>query len=145
MSTVADIRLQNLERLVVELGTLAAVAERGGTSSIYLSQIRNKAKDAKTGRPREMGSAMARKLEEGAGKPWGWMDAEHIQQEQTERDQLSSDESALIEAFRALEHDETSRRLLLDMARKLAAASGDSLGGESTQSASLTPSHKRAA
>lgn len=55
------------------------------------------------------------------------------------------DEAELIAAFRALQHDETSRRLLLDMARKLAAASGDLLGGESTQGDSLNPGQKRAA
>lgn len=145
MSTVADIRLQNLERLVAEFGTLAAVAERGGTSSIYLSQIRNKAKDAKTGRPREMGSGMARKLEEGTGKPWGWMDSEHSQQDEAPKDRVSIDEAELIAAFRALRDDETSRRLLLDMAKRLALTSGDSLGGASTQAQQLDPVRKSAA
>lgn len=107
----------------------SAVAELGGTSSIYLSQIRNKAKDAKTGRPREMGSAMARKLEEGAGKAWGWMDTWNGQPEESPKDQGRIDEAELIAASRALSNDEASRRLLLDMAKRLALTSGDSLGG----------------
>lgn len=77
MKLVPEIRLLNLEKLVGELGTLDAVAERGGTSSVYLSQLRNGAVDAKTGKTREMGPAMARRLEVGCHKPRGWMDVEH--------------------------------------------------------------------
>jgi hypothetical protein len=77
MNTIAQIRRANLERLVIRLGTLEAVADKGQTSSIYLSQIRNMAVDTKTGRPREMGTAMARRLEVGTDKPSGWMDVDH--------------------------------------------------------------------
>jgi hypothetical protein len=77
MLTIAEIRRANLELLVAQAGTLDAVAAAGGTTSIYLSQIRNRALDQKTKRAREMGSAMARRLEDGMKKPMGWMDQHH--------------------------------------------------------------------
>lgn len=77
MRPIGEIRLKNLETLIREAGTMEALAVKAGTTSIYLSQLRNRAVDAKTGRPREMGSSMARRLEIAAGKPKGWMDAEY--------------------------------------------------------------------
>ena len=60
-----------------EKGTLDKVAVAGGTTSVYLSQLRNGVVDIKTGKVREMGSSMARRLEVGCGKPRGWMDTDH--------------------------------------------------------------------
>ncbi|SIR00489.1 S24 family peptidase [Pseudacidovorax sp. RU35E] len=77
MKTVGTIRRENLELLVRERGTLEAVAEAAGSTSIYLSQVRNQAIDKASGKPREMGSAMARRLEGGCAKPEGWMDVDH--------------------------------------------------------------------
>lgn len=74
MQTIDEIRRSNLERLIKEIGTQDRVAEFGGTSSVYLSQIRNSSKDGKTGKPRVMGDEMARRLETGCQKPRGWMD-----------------------------------------------------------------------
>ena len=69
MNTIGEVRRAHLDQLAAELGTLEAVAELAGTTSVYLSQIRNRAVDSKNGRPREMGSAMARRLELACGKP----------------------------------------------------------------------------
>ena len=77
MKTIAEIRLENLEALIAELGTQDKVAELGGTSSVYLSQIKNQSADTKTGKLRQMGDDMARKLELGCGKVRGWMDNVH--------------------------------------------------------------------
>jgi hypothetical protein len=77
MKTIAEIRLENLELLIAELGTQERVAESGSTSSVYLSQIRNQSPDAKTGKLRQMGDEMARKLESGCRKERGWMDNQH--------------------------------------------------------------------
>lgn len=74
---VAEIRRQNLELLVGEFSTLESVAEKAGTSGVYLSQVRNQTKDPKTSKPRQMGAAIARRLEAGCGKPSGWMDTSH--------------------------------------------------------------------
>ncbi len=77
MKSAAELRRTNLEVLVQEKGTLAAVAQAAGTSSVYLSQIRSGTIDLKTNQPRSMGAEMARRLETGCGKPVGWMDHEH--------------------------------------------------------------------
>lgn len=79
VKTAAEIRRANLELLVKEFETLDALAAAAGTTSVYLSQIRKQAKDRKTDRPREMGGAMARRLEQACRppKPRGWMDLDH--------------------------------------------------------------------
>ncbi|WAC76011.1 hypothetical protein OU995_21340 [Roseateles sp. SL47] len=77
MKTVGTIRRENLERLIEKMGKLEAVASTAETTSVYLSQIRNQTIDRKTLRPREMGSAMARRIERGSNLPEGWMDEDH--------------------------------------------------------------------
>ena len=81
VKTAAEIRRVNLELLVDEFKTLDALAAAAGTTAVYLSQIRKQAPDRKTGRPREMGSSMARRLEAACTppKPRGWMDLDHAQ------------------------------------------------------------------
>lgn len=82
MLTIDQIRLANLNLLVREAGTLQAVAEAAETSSVYLSQVRNRLADPKTGRHRAMGSKLARRLESAFGKPEGWMDEANAQASQ---------------------------------------------------------------
>ncbi|MFT0532241.1 helix-turn-helix transcriptional regulator [Castellaniella hirudinis] len=77
MKTTAEIRLDNLEALIQEAGTATALAQMCGLSHIYLSQVRRRTADAKTGNPRNIGEKMARALESGTGKPKGWMDTPH--------------------------------------------------------------------
>lgn len=82
MASIGDIRRANLELVVglPKIGTLDGLAELAGTSSVYLSQIRNQTVDVKTGRPREMGTRIARRIEDAAGLPTGWMDREHAEE-----------------------------------------------------------------
>lgn len=77
MKSAAELRLENLETLVKEAGTADALAEKCGLSAEYISQLRNRAIDKKTGRARNLGSQAARKLEVGMGKAIGWMDTNH--------------------------------------------------------------------
>lgn len=77
VKTIADIRHDNLLELIEEFGSAEALAEAADTSPVYLSQLRNKAPDSKTGKPRQIGDPLARKLEGAAGKPEGWMDNVH--------------------------------------------------------------------
>lgn len=79
MRPIGDIRRANLEALLSEFPTLDALAAAADTTSVYLSQIRNQTPDQKSGKPREMGSKLARRLEaiKGHEKPTGWMDIEH--------------------------------------------------------------------
>lgn len=87
MKTIGDVRRDNLELLIKEKGSLEAVVQAEGvTSSTYLSQVRNRYHDIKTGKPREMGTAMARRLEERCGKPDGWMDHPHEEARELQRD-----------------------------------------------------------
>ena len=62
---------------MAELGSLESVADAGSTSSVYLSQVKHQTIDRKTGKPRQMGGAIARRLEVGCNKPKGWMDKDH--------------------------------------------------------------------
>ena len=77
VKTIADIRHDNLLELIEEFGSAEALAEAADTSPVYLSQLRNKAPDSKTGKPRQIGDPLARKLEAAACKPVGWMDNVH--------------------------------------------------------------------
>ena len=70
------VRLSNLELLVAEAGSAAALARLAATSESYLSQIRNQLLTAK-GTPRGVGDELAAKLEQAMGKPHGWMDESH--------------------------------------------------------------------
>lgn len=79
MKTVAEIRHDNLLLLLDETGTAEALANLVESSPIYISQLRNKAVDSKTKKPRQIGDALARKMESRCGKEIGWMDHEHPQ------------------------------------------------------------------
>lgn len=76
MTTVKELRLENLRALVAEFKTADAVAQRAQTAPMYLSQILNGAKSS-TGNARGIGDKLARKLEDGCGKELGWMDRPH--------------------------------------------------------------------
>src|SRR5690606_33538582 len=58
-------------------GTQERLAEKCEVSHIYLNQIKNMRPDPTTGKVRNVGNQLARKLEKGMGKPQGWMDADH--------------------------------------------------------------------
>ena len=81
MKKIEEIHIDNLDRLVGETPkkTLDNVAEIAGCSAAYLSQIRNKLPDSKTGTPKTMGKSIARRLEKGFKKPEGWMDTDHAE------------------------------------------------------------------
>lgn len=76
MATSKEIRVENLRLLVKEFKTADAVAQLATTAPMYLSQILNGVPSS-TGRPRGVGDALARKLEDGCKKPVGWMDQSH--------------------------------------------------------------------
>lgn len=111
--TVEQTRLDNLRLLVTEKGTIAAVAEAAGTPASYLSQILTRA-PSRTGKPRDIGSQLARKLEAGCTKPAGWMDVPHrglddedsifldaIRREVVDRDLSPDMREALLTLFRS--------------------------------------------
>lgn len=71
-----DIRLNNLEILIAEARSAARLAQLAGTSESYISQVRRKMRTAK-GTPRGIGDELSARLEQGMGKPQGWMDEPH--------------------------------------------------------------------
>lgn len=77
MKTIAEIRLENLLLLIEELGSAEALAARVNSSAVYMSQLKNRAPDSKTKKPRQIGDPLARKMESCCGKELGWMDHEH--------------------------------------------------------------------
>lgn len=77
MWDVDDIRRANLVRLEKETGGTTATAQRLGMSPAQFANLRDGAKDSKTGKPRGMHKSTARRIEEAAGKPIGWLDQNH--------------------------------------------------------------------
>lgn len=69
MKTMDEVRLANLNVLIKEAGSAAALAAQAGTSPVYLSQLRNGS--------RSIGNTLARRLESACHKPNGWLDNEH--------------------------------------------------------------------
>lgn len=77
MKTCAEIRIDNLRKLVGDYGGNVRLAEKIGKAEAQISQWLNSAKDSKTGRPRSMSDDMARLVEQKCGKEHGWMDNDH--------------------------------------------------------------------
>jgi hypothetical protein len=88
IDTIDEIRLANLRLLIEECeavvigkktyraGTATALARKCQTSESYLSQILIHFPNT-NGTVRTVGNSLARKLEQGMGKPVGWMDVKH--------------------------------------------------------------------
>jgi hypothetical protein len=77
MQTISETRLARLTILVRRHGdSLARLNEALGLdrTDSTLSQIRTKAPHSKTGKPRQMGDDLARKIEEKLSLERGWMD-----------------------------------------------------------------------
>ncbi len=78
MRTIDEIRRTNLELAIQQFGGRAvALANAAGLSAAYISQIRTKAPDSKSGKPKTLGDDAARKIEAAMEAPAGWMDADH--------------------------------------------------------------------
>jgi hypothetical protein len=108
INTIEEIRRTNLRLLILEHGTGVAVAAKCDTSSAYLSQILIRFK-RKSGKSREVGTDLARKLEKGCGKPIGWMDVAHIDGE------VATNNNELMNVYAAM--DDTMRAWLLGQAK----------------------------
>lgn len=87
MKTIEDVRLDNL-LILLERARAAKQNQRDFCAAVdtdpsYLSQIKNRTPDSKTGEPRTMGSALARKIELALGLTPGWMDQENSSHHQS--------------------------------------------------------------
>jgi len=74
MIDIDEIRRSNLRRLESELSGPAQTAAAVGMSTAQFINLRDGAKDSKTGKPRGMRKETARRIERAAGKPEGWLD-----------------------------------------------------------------------
>lgn len=81
MQTNDEVRRQNLLIAIDRVGSAAKLAELAKTSPAYLSQIKNRTPDSKSGTPKTMGDDMARRIEAAIGEQPGWMDVPHEPQE----------------------------------------------------------------
>ncbi len=77
MQTNDEVRRKNLEIAIKRAGTAAKLAEAAKTSAAYLSQIKNRTPDSKSGTPKTMGDDMARRIEAAIGEAHGWIDTPH--------------------------------------------------------------------
>lgn len=96
MKTNDEIRRQNLELAIKKAGSAARLADAAKTSAAYLSQIKNRTPDSKSGTPKMMGDDMARRIEAAVGEPHGWMDTPHTAPEQPPAALGSDQESPFI-------------------------------------------------
>jgi hypothetical protein len=76
MKTVEEIRHERLLSLIASHGSIAKlnVALGRTRTDSTLSQLKNKSADSKTGVPKMLGKAQARRIEATLGLPEGWMD-----------------------------------------------------------------------
>jgi hypothetical protein len=81
VKTIEQIRRENFATLVEEAGGVTRFAEKMEKSQSQFSQIIHGAPDSKTGKPKEIGSKLARAIESRFGKDIGWMDHEPEDQE----------------------------------------------------------------
>ncbi|WP_420957543.1 S24 family peptidase [Burkholderia gladioli] len=77
MKTNDEIRRENLVLAIERFGTAKSLAEAADVSTAYLSQVKNGQPDSKTGKPKNMGDEVARKIEVALGEATGWMDTNH--------------------------------------------------------------------
>lgn len=84
MKDIDEIRRDNIRLIEHECGGPAAAAGRIGMSHTQFTNLRNGAKDSKTGKPRGMRKGTARRIEEALNKPLGWLDVDHSQPPATE-------------------------------------------------------------
>lgn len=99
MKTTDDIRRENLAALIAEAGSELALAEAYGCTEAAVKTWARGYKDSKTGKPKGIGTRVARKLEIARNKEKGWLDADHSG--------IVSGEENVISSYRQL--DETRR------------------------------------
>ena len=80
MKTIEEIRRENLKK-VCKLHKQKVVADKIDSDPSYLSQVINKTIKKETGKPKELGSETARKIETEFDLEYGWMDNDHLKEE----------------------------------------------------------------
>lgn len=132
---IDEIRRANLKNLETEFGA-PFVANEAGMSLSQFYNLRDGAKDSKTGKPRGMRKDTARRFETACEKPIGWLDINHhdspeinkpthIANQEISPYELSIDDAiTLLELYR--QADKSDREGIMEMARAAARKSGES-------------------
>lgn len=81
MKDIDEIRRTNIRAIEAEMGSASIAAKAIGMTLAQFINLRDGAKDSKTGKPRGMRKDTAWKIEDGARKPRGWLDANHDAQD----------------------------------------------------------------
>lgn len=77
MKDIDEIRRDNLRLLDAEHGGATGAARVLGMSPAQFTNLRDGAKDSKTGKRRGMRKDTARRIEAAFGKPYNWLDVDH--------------------------------------------------------------------
>lgn len=113
--TREDIRRANLRKIVAEFKTAIALAEAAETNEKYISQIIS-GQPLPSGNLRNLGSALARRIEIAAGKEPGWMDYDHDNGGLViTRTDMQPDEADLLRLYRKA--SPAKKRMMLELGR----------------------------
>ncbi|WP_186155027.1 XRE family transcriptional regulator [Burkholderia gladioli] len=101
MKTNDEIRRANLTVAIKRFGTAKKLAEAADVSVAYLSQVKNGQPESRTGKPKNMGDEVARKIEAALGEPAGWMDADHssVSRISIDTGEIGSQKASLSDTF----------------------------------------------
>lgn len=77
MKDIDEIRRENIALIETKFPSPKALADKVGMSLAQYVNLRDGAKDSKTGKRRGMRKETARKFEEAGGKHEGWMNIDH--------------------------------------------------------------------
>lgn len=77
MKDIDSIRRDNMRLIEKEVGGTTEAASMCGMSPSQFANLRDGAKDSKTGKPRGMRKETARRIEASASKEAGWLDIDH--------------------------------------------------------------------
>lgn len=140
---IDQIRRDNITRLEKAFGGGAALAKMVKMSDAQYYNLRNGAKDSKTGRPRGMRRSTAYRFEIACGKPPGWMDTDHSRDDRKDLvgnvieihtnqlgEVLTDEELLLVNGFRIAR--DLSRKLMIDLAREAIDSAADFRIGTAT-------------
>lgn len=82
MKDIDEIRRRNIRTLEASVGSAAEYAKRLKMSDSQYANLRDGAKDSKTGKPRGMRKETANRFCKVAGKPIGWLDQDHSSEDE---------------------------------------------------------------
>ncbi|MFC5475810.1 S24 family peptidase [Paraherbaspirillum soli] len=85
MKTIGEIRRDNLLYAIERFKKAERLARTAHVSAAYISQLKNCAPESSTGKVKNMGDDVARRIEIALGEPIGWMDTSHKHTAQQER------------------------------------------------------------